>query len=84
MMTDGQGRNELATLLIGEENPVSEHIFGRTENHQTLDEELSMGNSMIILLFVPLETVSAGADLSRTQICRCGVWESSGCPGKDI
>lgn len=84
MMSDGQGRNELAILLIGEENPVSEDIFGRIENYQTLDEELSMGNTMMLLLFFPLETVSAGADLSRTQICRCGVWESRGCPGKDI
>jgi len=75
----------LAILLIGEENPVSEGIFGRTDNYQALEEAFSMGNTMLLLLlFIPLESVSVGADLSRTQVCIHGVWEISGYPGEDI
>ena len=70
--------------MIGEENSGSEDIFCRTDNYQALEEELNIGNSMIMMLFIPLENVSAGADLSRTQVCIHGVWESSGYPGEEI
>ena len=62
----------MSILWIGEENPVSEDIFDKTGNSQALEEEFSMGNSMIMMLFIPLENVSAGADL-RTQVCIHGV-----------
>lgn len=67
----------MAILLIGEETPVSEP-FGRIGNYRALEEEVSVANTMMMLLFIPLKSVSGGGNLSRTQVCIHGVCEGSG------